>query len=130
MLGGDTCGGVGHVWPKQMGLHMHILNDLPASGPITLIAEFTARPGQGDTVAELLARLATRVRQEPGNVAFDGFRRLEDASRFVVYEIYRDKAAFEAHISADYGAVFNARLRDLIVEPNSVLTFLTPLSVQ
>lgn len=109
---------------------MDILNTLPPTGPITLIAEFTARPGQGDIVAELLAGLATNVRREPGNVAFDCFRRLDDAAKFVVYEIYRDKAAFAAHISADYGAVFNARLRDLIVEPNSVLTFLTPSDVR
>lgn len=108
---------------------MDILQHLPPSGPITLIAEFTARPREADTVAELLAGLAVLVCQEPGNVAFDCFRKLEDASKFVVYEIYRDKAAFEAHISAAYGAVFNARLRELIVEPNSVLTFLTPLTV-
>jgi quinol monooxygenase YgiN len=109
---------------------MDILKDLPATGPITLIAEFTARAGQGDTVAKLLAGLAADVHQEPGNVAFDCFRRLDNATKFVVYEIYRDKAAFAAHISADYGAVFNARLRELIVEPNSVLTFLTPSAVQ
>jgi quinol monooxygenase YgiN len=109
---------------------MDILDNLPATGPITLIAEFTARPGQGDTVATLLAGLRTNVRQEPGNVAFDCFRKFDDAAKFVVYEIYRDKAAFAAHISADYGAVFNARLRELIVEPNSVLTFLTPSAVQ
>lgn len=109
---------------------MDILDTLPATGPITLIAEFTARPGQAETVAELLAGLAVDVRQEPGNVAFDCFRRLDGSAKFVVYEIYRDKPAFAAHISADYGAVFNARLRELIVEPNSVLTFLTPLAVQ
>jgi len=45
----------------------------------------------------------------------------------VVYEIYRDKAAFEVHISASYGAEFNAKLGELIVEPNSILTFLAPL---
>ncbi|UJW87205.1 putative quinol monooxygenase [Devosia sp. SL43] len=109
---------------------MDILNDLPGEGPISLIAEFTARPLQGEAVAELLAGLATKVRQEPGNIAFDCFRRLDDSAKFVVYEIYRDKSAFKAHISADYGAVFNARLRELIVEPNSVLTFLTPLAVR
>lgn len=109
---------------------MDILNQLPAIGPISLIAEFTARPGQGDAVATLLAGLATDVRQEPGNITFDCYRRHEDASRFVVYEMYRDKAAFETHISAAYGAVFNAHLRELIIEPNSVLTFLTPSDVQ
>lgn len=109
---------------------MDILKDLPASGQITLIAEFTARPGQADAVDVLLAGLARDVRQEPGNIAFDCFRRLDDDARFVVYEIYRDKAAFAAHIAADYGAVFNARLRVLIVEPNSILTFLNPAAVQ
>lgn len=106
---------------------MDILKNLPAAGAISLLAEFTARPGQGDAVAQLLAGLADAVRAEPGNMAFDCYRRLEDREKFVVYEIYRDKAAFETHIAADYGAVFNARLRELIVEPNSVLTFLTPL---
>lgn len=106
---------------------MDILNNLPEQGPISLIAEFTARAGYVERVAVLLAGLAADVRREPGNVAFDCFQRLEDEAKFVVYEIYRDKAAFAAHISADYGAVFNAKLRELIVEPNSVLTFLTPL---
>ena len=106
---------------------MDILKSLPSEGLISLIAEFTARPGEGERVAELLADLAVDVRAEAGNVVFDCYRRLEDRDRFVVYEIYRDKAAFEAHISADYGAVFNGKLRELIVEPNSVLTFLGPL---
>jgi quinol monooxygenase YgiN len=99
------------------------------SEPVVLIAEFTARPGEADTVAVLLAGLADDVRREPGNVAFDCYQREEDPHRFVVYEIYRDRAAFEAHIGAEYGAVFNARLRELIVEPNSVLTFLKPMPV-
>ena len=107
---------------------MDILKNLPDSGAISLIAEFTVRPGEGDVVAELLAGLALKVRAEAGNVAFDCYRRLEDADKFVVYEIYRDKRAFEIHIGADYGAVFNARLRELIIEPKSVLTFLTPLA--
>ena len=107
---------------------MEIVKSLPAQGVIALIAEFTARPGQGEAVAALLAGLAVNVRAEPGNIAFDCYRRLEDRDKFVVYEIYRDKAAFESHIGADYGAVFNARLRELIQEPNSMLTFLTPLA--
>ena len=104
---------------------MDILNKLPPDGPVSLIAEFTARVGKAEEVAELLAGLATDVRAEPGNVAFDTYRRFDTPEKFVVYEIYKDRAAFEAHISADYGAVFNAKLRTLIEEPNSVLTFLS-----
>ncbi len=106
---------------------MKILSNLPPDAPVTLIAEFTALPGQESAVAELLAGLAIKVRRVEGNVVFDCHRRLENPAKFVVYEIYRDKAAFEAHISAAYGAEFNARLQELIFEPNSVLTFLTPL---
>ena len=109
---------------------MTILTALPEHGPITLIAEFTARTGQAETVAALLAGLALDVRREPGNLAFDCYRKLDDDAKFVVYEIYRDKAAFAAHISADYGAAFNGKLGELIVEPNSILTFLTPFIVQ
>ncbi len=105
---------------------MDILKKLPVEGPVSLIAEFTARAGKAEEVAALLAGLAVDVRAEPGNVVFDTFRRLEAPEKFVVYEIYKDRAAFEAHIGASYGAVFNAKLRELIEEPNSVLTFLTP----
>ena len=75
----------------------------------------------------LLDGLATKVRQEPGNIAFDCYRRAENPAKFLVYEIYRDRQAFEDHIAADYGAAFNTRLQELIIEPQSILTFLTPL---
>lgn len=100
------------------------------SEPVVLIAEFTARPGQAETVATLLAGLAEDVRREPGNVAFDCYQREVDPHRFVVYEIYRDRPAFETHIAAEYGAAFNARLQQLIVEPHSMLTFLKPLTAE
>jgi quinol monooxygenase YgiN len=46
---------------------------------------------------------------------------------FVVIEAYRDEEAFEAHLGAEYGAVFNAALGPLIVEDGSVLTFMAPI---
>ena len=43
----------------------------------------------------------------------------------VVYEEYKDEEAFKAHCSADYGAVFNAKLKTLITNPaGSELDFL------
>ena len=94
---------------------------------VVLIAEFTARPDEHERVAALLDALATEVRQEPGNIAFDCYRQADNPAKFVVYEIYRDQQAFEDHIAADYGATFNARLQALIIEPHSILTFLRPL---
>ena len=42
-----------------------------------------------------------------------------------VFEEYLDEAGFEAHIGAEYGAVFNRQLSSLIEEGASQLTFLT-----
>ncbi len=92
-----------------------------------LYARFTALPEHVDTVGELLAALAARVRSEPGNVQFDAWLE-KDTRVYFVYEVYRDDDAFAAHITADYGAVFNERLGSLIEEPHSLLTWLTPLA--
>lgn len=90
----------------------------------TLFAEFTALPGHEDRVAELMAGLTEKVRREPGNVAFLPFTREEHPRRWFVFEQYRDEAAFEAHITADYGGEFNAQLVHHIVEDGSELTWL------
>ncbi|UYN98173.1 MAG: antibiotic biosynthesis monooxygenase [Devosia sp.] len=107
---------------------MDSFDRLPESGTIALIATFTARAGHAEAVDGLLAEFAAKVRAEPGNIAFDCYRDAADPKKFIVHEIYRDKAAFAAHIGAASGASFNAALQHLIVEPNSVLTFLSPLT--
>jgi quinol monooxygenase YgiN len=92
--------------------------------PTILHATFTARPGQAEEVARLLRDFADVVRQEEGNVVFDATRLVDDTDRFFVYEVYRDEAAFQAHLAALAGRPFNAALGSLIVEPSSQLTFL------
>ncbi len=89
-----------------------------------LFAEFTAREGHTETVRELITGLAANVHTEPGNVAFTVHTRADEPRRFVVYEVYRDDAAFQEHISAEYGAVFNAAIVNHIEEPATRLTWL------
>lgn len=95
---------------------------------MALLATFTSRPGSGASVADLLLGLAERVRVEPGNLVFEPSRGAEEPDSFTVFEVYRDAAAFEAHLAADYGAVFNAALALLIVEDGSRLEFLRLLA--
>lgn len=94
---------------------------------VALYAEFTALPGASDTVEALITEYAATVRAEPGNRAFHVYRRAEDADRFVVFELYRNRAAFDEHVGAEAGRAFNAELVPRIVEPHSTLSFLTPL---
>ena len=93
---------------------------------VALYAEFTARPGSEAAVAALVAELTARVRAEPGNVLFEPSTLREEPRRWFVYEVYRDEAGFQAHISAPYGETFNAALNPLIEEAGSQLTWLTP----
>ncbi|WP_435747230.1 putative quinol monooxygenase [Microbacterium sp. PMB16] len=93
---------------------------------VVVSAEFTARPGLADEVDTLAQDYAASVRAEPGNTTFEVYRRTEDPDRFLVFEIYRDLEAFEEHLRAEAGTAFNARLTPRIVEPRTVLSFLTP----
>jgi len=53
-------------------------------------------PLSADFLAATLEN-AKGTRQEPGNVRFDVLRMESDASRFCLYEVYHDEAAFKAH---------------------------------
>ncbi len=93
---------------------------------VVLYAEFTAKSGQEERVDELIGGLTDQVRAEPGNLEFIVYRERDEPRRFFVFERYADEEAFQTHIGADYGAVFNAALGDLIEEDGSQLTFLSP----
>jgi quinol monooxygenase YgiN len=57
---------------------------------------------------------ATSVRDEPGCERFDVLLPAGDPSRVLLYEIYRDRAAFEAHLLAPHFAAFDADTRGLV----------------
>ncbi len=93
--------------------------------PVILYAEFTAKPGSESEVETLISGLAQDVRGEPGNNEFTVYRERDNPRKFFVFEQYLDEASFDAHINAEYGAVFNRKLGSLIEEGESQLTWLT-----
>ena len=62
-----------------------------------LVARMTAKDGEQDRVAELIPQLVEASSAEPGNVHYIAHRDPEDPRVFLMYEQYRDKAAFEEH---------------------------------
>jgi quinol monooxygenase YgiN len=62
-----------------------------------VIARYRARHGLGDDVAEVLKKHIAATRAEPGCIQFDVSRSLDHPDEFVLYEKYRDDAAFETH---------------------------------
>ncbi len=90
-----------------------------------LYAEFTAKPASESQVETLISGLAEKVRREPGNSEFTVYRERDNPRKFFVFEQYLDEASFDAHISAEYGLIFNQQLSSLIEEGESQLTWLT-----
>ena len=93
--------------------------------PMILYAEFTAKPGPESEMGRLIFGLAEDVRREPGNTEFTVYRERDNPRKFFVFEQYLDEASFEAHVSAEYGVIFNQQLSSLIEEVESQLTWLT-----
>ena len=92
--------------------------------PMILYAEFTAKPGSESGVGRLISDLAEKVRREPGDIEFTVYRERDNPGKFFVSSSF-DEASFEAHISAEYGLIFNRQLSSLIEEGESQLTWLT-----
>ena len=62
-----------------------------------LIARMTAREGEQDRAYEIIRELAAASSAEPGNVHYIPHRAADNPRAFVIYEQYRDEAAFEEH---------------------------------
>jgi (4S)-4-hydroxy-5-phosphonooxypentane-2,3-dione isomerase len=64
---------------------------------VAVVVHLQVNPDSLDQfVAETKAN-ARKSRQESGIVRFDLIQQVDDPSRFVLYEVYRDEKAIEAH---------------------------------
>jgi len=62
----------------------------------------------------LRANAATSRAQEPGCHRFDICHNPAPDSEVLLYELYDDRAAFEAHLASAHYAAFDAATKDLI----------------
>ena len=88
-----------------------------------LLAELNARPDTAETVAALLHSLADHTRSEPGNLIYGVHRAPETPEQFLVYELYRDPAACEAHLAAEPVQRVLQRFESLLAAPPTVRFF-------
>lgn len=64
---------------------------------VKIIAILTARPGRADALRTLLDDMVAATRAEPGNLRYDLWADPTAPGRFVLDELYDDRAAVEAH---------------------------------
>ena len=66
-----------------------------------IVARWYAHEGKDDEVAEVLRTAIPNSRSEPGCRLFMANRCVDDPRRFVMYEQFDDRAAFDAHLQTD-----------------------------
>lgn len=64
---------------------------------LQVIARYTITEGREGELLELLPQLAKASRSEPGNLAFDIYRELDNPRGVVLLERYASREAFLAH---------------------------------
>lgn len=69
---------------------------------IVLTATYLAKPGEGAAIEAALREMIGRTRQEPGCLTYIVQRSIENPLKYLLYEQYKDQAAFDAHTNADY----------------------------
>ena len=69
---------------------------------ITIIAEIKAKDGKEKEIEALFARLIQEVEKEEGTLEYILHKSLNDPSKYMFYERYKDKDAIVRHSSTDY----------------------------
>jgi len=82
-----------------------------------MIAILDAKPGMTDALRELIAELGSKVRDEPGCVAFTVYEARDVAGRFYILETYANARAFREHLDTVHVRHFIQRLTT--VSPSS-----------
>jgi quinol monooxygenase YgiN len=66
-------------------------------GGLLVVAQWEAREGQADRVADILSRFLPEAQSEPGAKLFLISRAKDNPAQFLFYELFRDEAAYKAH---------------------------------
>lgn len=69
---------------------------------IVLMATFQAKPGKEKALEQKLMGLIPHVQNEEGTICYILNRSAVDAGKFLFYEMYQDKKAFDFHNSTPY----------------------------
>ncbi|MEV6300520.1 putative quinol monooxygenase [Actinoplanes sp. NPDC051861] len=69
-----------------------------------VIAHYRCAPEDAGLVRAALLTMREHTRDEPGNLEYVVHVDAEDPAAFVLYEVYADRAGFDAHAASDHFA--------------------------
>ena len=83
----------------------------------TILVDFQLKPGARSEFRRLIDENAdASVRTEPGCLQFDVLEPEGEGDRVLLYEIYSDSAAFDAHLRTEHFRVFAGASESLILQ--------------
>src|SRR5215468_1338688 len=77
-------------------------------------------PGQKDQVVALLLAHKARLKAEPGTLQFEVLLPRDEDTKIRVYEMYRDAAAFEVHLTGPSLAQWKKETAEMVVKLHGV----------
>jgi quinol monooxygenase YgiN len=82
-------------------MNLHAMNQATINeaigGGLLVVAQWEAKEGEADRVAEILRGFLPQAQGEPGVKLFLISRAKDNPAQFLFYELFRDEAAFKAH---------------------------------
>jgi quinol monooxygenase YgiN len=86
---------------------------------LVVLGSATAAPGRRSDLADAARAVSTATRGDDGCVSYVFAADLEDPDVVVSVEVWRDRAALEAHMAHDHTREFPSRVGDLLAgEPS------------
>ncbi|WGS21878.1 MULTISPECIES: antibiotic biosynthesis monooxygenase family protein [unclassified Bradyrhizobium] len=92
----------GGMQMKHYAMSTRTISDAINTGGLLVVAEWEARDGQADKVAEILDRFLPEAQRDPGAKLFLIGRGKDNPAQFLFYELFQDEAALKAHQDSDY----------------------------
>lgn len=86
-----------------------------ADGRYVQVAEIEVDPAQvGAYRAAVQEQIDAAIRKEPGVLVLYAVHEKEDPTRVRVFEIYRDRKAYEAHLGSDHFRKYKATVEKMV----------------
>ncbi|GGL10951.1 putative quinol monooxygenase [Nocardia jinanensis] len=91
---------------------------------LVLDVRFTAKPGRGEDMREVLLAMIEPTLAEPGCVGYELFFHPTDSTRAVLLEEWVDRAALMAHFETPHLKACITAMEDILAEPSQMRQFI------
>lgn len=82
---------------NQQIMNQRTIGEAIDGGGLLIVAQWEAKEGEAERVAEILRGFLPEAQSEPGVKLFLISRATDNPAQFLFYELFRDEAGFKAH---------------------------------